>query len=133
MRTTKGQESHQQQVDLEQLPSLRLGPEDIRMIETLLKSYLNYLRQAERPSEKRTKQMQIIEGLRHRLKTALLSIQSGGEVYVPLTYLEFQALDEALAGFIKMARYRIPVSREREEFLAEVEVMRQAIAHVPRI
>lgn len=131
MRAGSGQEQRKQQGDFEQLPSLRLGPGDLQTIETILKGYLNYTRQTVPSSTKRNKQMQMIEAIRHRFKTALLAIQAGGEVCVPLTYREFQAIDEALAGFIKMVRYRISVSREREETLADIELMRQRIALVP--
>lgn len=125
------QEQGKQHTEIDGLPTLTLGVGDLRILDNLLRGYLNYTRQMVRSSPKRNTQTQLLEGIRHRLKTAILSFQLGSAIRVPLTYREFQVLDEALAGYIKITRYRIAVSREREEFLAEVAVIRQAIARVP--
>jgi hypothetical protein len=110
----------------EHVPQVSLHPNDISVLQQVVRGYLAFLRNGVAPSKKRAVQIQAVQRLQQRLTT--LAYAHADNTCVPLTADDIQALDAALRGFITLVRRMVPASQERDETLQDVENLRQHVA-----
>jgi hypothetical protein len=110
----------------EHVPHVSLHPNDISVLEHVVRGYLAFLRNGVPPSKKCDVQIQTLQRLQQRL-TTITSAHAENTCF-PLTADDIQALDAAFRGFITLVRRMVPVSQERDETLLDVENLRQQLA-----
>ena len=113
----------------EAVPHVTLHPNDIIVLESVVKGYLAFLRRGIPLSKKRDAQVRTLQQLRQRFIALTHADHAQRELScIPLTADEIQALDDALCGFNMLVRQMVPASRERNETLRDVENLRHQVA-----
>jgi hypothetical protein len=101
-------------------PQMKIGMNDISVIENILKGYIGYLRNTARTAPT-MKRIQKLENIRQRL--VFLRSNEGNATW--LTEDDLRAICEAMRTFVKVTRQRVPTSQEREETLNAVDLVRK--------
>ncbi|HLJ36266.1 MAG TPA: hypothetical protein VKU38_21590 [Ktedonobacteraceae bacterium] len=112
----------------EPVPQITLHPNEIIVLESVVKGYLAFLRHGMPPSKKRDGQIRTLQRVQQHLIP--LAHAQREQRYFPLTADEIQALDDALRSFVLLVRRMVPASRERDETLRDVENLRQQLAGI---
>jgi len=102
-------------------PVLHLSHNDLGIVASIITSYLAYLQWGTPASPKRNEEIAHLKSITVRL-TFVLSQREG---CIPLTTQEIKALGDALHGFVTITRRIVARSRERDETLAQIGVLRQ--------
>jgi hypothetical protein len=102
------------------VPSLGLSLTDVRVLTTMLGSYLVYLRRGVSPSKKRDREMVLLADIHNRM-VAMLSTEGG---MILLTTADIEALADALQSFITLMPRMIAPSEGRNEALKQMRALR---------
>ena len=105
------------------IPHLSLSLTDVRVLSTMIGSYLVYLRRGVSPSTQRDTDVVLLADI-HRRMVAMLSTEGG---MMLLTTAEIEALAKALQGFVTLMSRMIAPSRERNETLQQIRAMREHV------
>ena len=105
----------------EKVPQARIGLNDVRALLGMLTAYLVYVRQTVPPSQKRETKIRVLQGMRGRLAKVLAAPYQREDTPIWLTQPELEALEEAMSGFVQLARQVVPASNVRDETLREIE------------
>jgi hypothetical protein len=103
------------------VPITGIHPNDLKVLENVLKMYLLYLRR----SYGEATRIQKTQQLHRRLKQLLASSQSLDGVCIPFSEQELRTINEALSGYMKMLRQIIAPSPQRGEVLEALQELRQ--------
>jgi hypothetical protein len=116
-------------VEASELPHLELGKRDAEMLLHMLRGYMAYLSNAPRISPKHVHLMRTLQSLHVRL--ARLTAQSDAQVRfrgsLLLSFEDFEALYDALDGFITAVECLVPRSAERDDTLACVRQIQDRV------
>lgn len=110
------------------LPSLPIGPNDVRSLASVIRGYLAYLRRAVPLSAKQQAQIRTLQSLQARFLT--LHIHNQQEIPIPLTLDELIALTEAMCGFMKLVHRMVPPSQERDGVIESLKDLHRAITRL---
>lgn len=104
-----------------ELPRLALNIHDLSTVESIVKTYLAYLRNlmARNSATSRHGQIGVLYDLQARLRAARLS--GNQEVELLLTFDELRALRDAVCGFIMLLCRTIAPSKNRDETIVDLE------------
>lgn len=103
------------------IPVTGIHPNDLKVLENVLKMYLLYLRRSYGGEIR----IQRTQHLHRRLQQMLTSPQNLDGVCIPFSEQEFHTIDEALSGYMKMLRQIIAPSPQRAEVLKALQGLRQ--------
>jgi hypothetical protein len=103
------------------IPVTRIHPNDLKVLENVLKMYLLYLRR----SYEEEARIQRTQRLHRRLKQLLASPQSMEGACIPFTEQELRTINEALSGYTNMICYMIVPSPQRTEVLEALQGLQQ--------
>lgn len=106
------------------IPVTGIHPNDLKVLENVLKMYLLYLRR----SYGEEIRIQRAYGLHQRLKKLLASSQSLEGVCILFTEQELRTTNEALAGYMHMLCQIITPSPQRTEVLEALQGLQQQFA-----
>ena len=106
-------------------PITQVHPNDLKVLENVLKIYLAYLR----CSNGEDTRIRVMQRLHQRLKMLLSSSQSIDGTCILFTEQELQAIHEALPGYMSLLCQIIPPSPQRNEVLEGLQGLhRQFVA-----
>src|SRR5713226_9654842 len=109
------------QNQLQGVPNLLLGFNDLSVLRSVIRGYVTYRRRAVPFSPERDIQLHLLEDVYQRLT----GIPPGTlEVHVMLLMPEIRALDSAFRCFAAFVRQKVPYSKERDETLRDLEGFR---------
>ncbi len=111
-------------LNLQRLPTLTLGFNDLASLRSILRAYITYTRRTSRQTRERDDLLHLLESVYLRLASIPVNV---AEVTIALSVTEIGAVNMALLGFIAFVRAKVSSSRERDETLQDVERMRQAL------
>jgi hypothetical protein len=104
------------------IPHMKIGPNDISVIGSVLMGYIGYLRNTARTAQT-TKRIQKLHNLRQRI--LLLGSNEGNATLI--TEDDVTAICDAMITFVKVTRQLVPKSQEREETLSAVNMLRKQL------
>lgn len=106
------------------IPATGIHPNDLKVLENVLKMYLLYLR---RSHDEETR-IQRTQRLHRRLKQLLVSLQSMEGACLWFTEQELRTINEALSGYMAMLHQIIVPSPQRTEVLEALQDLQQQFA-----
>src|SRR5713226_5832711 len=110
------------QNQLQGVPNLLLGFNDLSVLRSVIRGYVTYTRRSVPSSPKRDIRLHLLEDVYRRLT----GIPPGTlEVHIMLLVSEIRALDSAFQGFAAFVRQKVPPSKERDETLRDLEGFRR--------
>ena len=112
------------QRQVNELPTLPIGFNDLAALRSIISGYLVYLRRTSAHSPQRQTHMYLLEGVYQRL-TGISS--QAVEARIFLRVPEVEALNSALLGFAAFVRQKVPASMERDDTLQTLEQLRQSL------
>ena len=104
------------------LPHMKLGPNDISVIESVLMGTINNLRKTA-PTTQTTKRIHELENIRQRF--LFLGSCEGNGTW--LTEDDVRTICEAMKTFVKAVLQRVRPSQEREEALQTIDLLRKSL------
>lgn len=107
-----------------EFPVLPISFNDLAALRSILSGYLAYLRRTSPRTQERQRLMQVLEGVYQRL-TGISS--QAMEVRIFLSVAGIEAVNTAMLGFVAFVRQKVAPSRERDETLQTVELLRQHV------
>ncbi|HVB75777.1 MAG TPA: hypothetical protein VNE38_19685 [Ktedonobacteraceae bacterium] len=106
------------------IPVTRVHPNDLKVLENVLKIYLVYLRRSNGGNTR----IRVMQRLHQRLKMLLSSSQSIDGTCILFTEQELRAINEALPGYVNMLCQIIAPSTQRNEVLEGLQGLHQQFA-----
>src|SRR5260370_26748237 len=94
----------------------------------MVTAYLLYLRKAVPPSPKQETRVRVLRCVQQRLAALLASTGQQEDTPIWLTHQELHRLDEAISGYVQLARTLVPASRQRDETLPEIRGVRETLS-----
>lgn len=107
-----------------EFPMLPISFNDLAALRSILSGYLAYLRRTTPRTQERQTLMRVLEGVYQRL-TGISS--QAVEVRIFLSVTEIEAVNTAMLGFAAFVRQKVAPSKERDETLQTVELLRQYV------
>jgi hypothetical protein len=124
-----GNQQRMTQRQVNELPTLPIGFNDLAVLRSIISGYLVYLRRTVAHSPHRQTQMRLLEGIYQRLTG--ISAQAV-EARIFLSVAEVEALNTAILGFAAFVRQKVSPSTERDETLQTLELLRQHLVTMLR-
>src|SRR5690349_3773863 len=104
-----------------ELPALPISFNDLAALRSILSGYLAYLRRTTPRTQERQRLVQVLQGVYQRLTGISAEAM---EVRIFLSVAVIEAVNTAMLGFAVFVRQKVAPSRERDETLQTLELLR---------
>jgi len=108
------------------IPLLPIAWDDLKVLASVLKGYLAYVRKTMPAGAKREQQIRILQRLHERVAHLLAK----GEGALLFSVDELVALKEAISGFAALITWMVPQSSERDRVLESMQGLYQQFAQM---